>query len=64
MRENTLKPRPSPEPKPRRWRNDLQLVGGILALALGVGITRKGWLTNADVINCLPLKQAEKILTR
>jgi hypothetical protein len=56
---------PQREP-PGRWRNDLQLVGGILALALalGVGITRKGWLTKADVINCLPLKQAEKILTR
>jgi DNA polymerase (family 10) len=31
-------------------------------LALGVGIARKGWLTKADVINCLPLKRIEELL--
>jgi len=33
------------------------------SLALGVGIARKGWLTRSDVVNCLPLKLAEKALT-
>ena len=33
-------------------------------LAIGVGIARKGWLTKADVVNCLPLKEVEKILRR
>ena len=33
-------------------------------LAVGIGIARKGWLTKADVINCLPLKEVEKILHR
>ena len=33
-------------------------------LAVGVGIARKGWLTKADVINCLPLKDVEKVLRR
>ncbi len=31
-------------------------------IAVGVGIARKGWLTKADVINCLPLKQVESAL--
>jgi len=31
-------------------------------LPLGVGIARKGWLTKSDVVNCLPLKQIEKVL--
>jgi DNA polymerase (family 10) len=31
-------------------------------LAIGIGIARKGWLTKADVVNCLPLKAAEKVL--
>jgi DNA polymerase (family X) len=33
-------------------------------LAIGIGIARKGWLTKTDVINCLPLKEVEKILRR
>lgn len=33
-------------------------------LPLGVGIARKGWLTKSDVINCLPLKQVEKVICR
>jgi len=35
---------------------DLQFLG------VGVGIARKGWLTKADVINCLPLKDVEMAL--
>jgi DNA polymerase (family 10) len=35
---------------------DLQYLG------IGVAIARKGWLTKADVINCLPAKEVEKIL--
>jgi len=31
-------------------------------LWFGVGIARKGWLTKADVINCLPLKKIEEAL--
>ena len=33
-------------------------------LAIGVGIARKGWLEKKDVINCLPLKDVEKVLAR
>src|SRR5271170_4632666 len=33
-------------------------------LAVGIGIARKGWLTKADVINCLPLKDVEKLLAK
>jgi DNA polymerase (family 10) len=33
-------------------------------LAVGVGIARKGWLEKKDVINCLPLKEAERALKR
>ncbi len=31
-------------------------------LAVGIGIARKGWLTKNDVINCLPLKEVERVL--
>jgi DNA polymerase (family 10) len=33
-------------------------------LSIGIGIARKGWLTKADVINCLPLKEVIKKLNR
>ena len=33
-------------------------------LAVGVGIARKGWLEKKDVINCLPLKEVEKVLKK
>jgi DNA polymerase (family 10) len=33
-------------------------------LAVGIGIARKGWLEKKDVINCLPLKEVEKVLKR
>jgi len=31
-------------------------------LDIGIGIARKGWLTKTDVVNCLPLKTAQKAL--
>ena len=37
---------------------DLQFLG------IGIGIARKGWLTKADIINCLPVKEVEKALRR
>jgi DNA polymerase (family 10) len=33
-------------------------------LWLGVGIARKGWLTESDVVNCLPLGKIEGELAR
>src|SRR6202043_4146619 len=33
-------------------------------LWFGIGIARKGWLTKADVVNCLPLSKIESELTR
>jgi DNA polymerase (family 10) len=33
-------------------------------LAVGIGIARKGWLEKKDVVNCLPLKEVEKVLAR
>jgi DNA polymerase (family 10) len=33
-------------------------------LWFGVGVARKGWLTKADVMNCLPLGKIENELTR
>ena len=33
-------------------------------LAIGAAIARKGWLTKADVVNCLPAKEMEKLLRR
>jgi len=43
---------------------DAHSVSDLQFLAVGVGIARKGWLTKSDVINCLSLKQVEKILLR
>jgi len=31
-------------------------------LWFGVGVARKGWLTKADVVNCLPLGEIERAL--
>jgi len=31
-------------------------------LWFGIGIARKGWLTKADVVNCLPLEKMEHVL--
>jgi DNA polymerase (family X) len=33
-------------------------------LWFGIGIARKGWLTQTDVVNCLPLSKMESELTR
>ncbi|MGD0650626.1 MAG: DNA polymerase/3'-5' exonuclease PolX [Verrucomicrobiia bacterium] len=43
---------------------DAHNIDDLQFLAIGVGIARKGWLTKADVVNCLPLKGIEKILRR
>jgi DNA polymerase (family 10) len=33
-------------------------------LRFGIGVARKGWLTKADVMNCLPLGKIEAELAR
>ncbi len=33
-------------------------------LAVGVGIARKGWLEKKDVVNCLSVKEVEKVLKK
>jgi DNA polymerase (family 10) len=33
-------------------------------LWFGIGVARKGWLTKADVVNCLPLRQIEQELVK
>jgi len=33
-------------------------------LWFGIGIARKGWLTEQDVMNCLPLSKIEAALLR
>jgi len=43
---------------------DAHSIDDYQSLAFGVGIARKGWLTKADVVNCLPLKQVEKLLQK
>ncbi|MSR65010.1 MAG: DNA polymerase/3'-5' exonuclease PolX [Verrucomicrobiae bacterium] len=43
---------------------DAHSIDDLQYLAIGVGIARKGWLTKADVINCLPLKEVEKVLAK
>ena len=41
---------------------DAHTVYGLQDLIYGVGIARKGWLTKADVVNCLPLGKIESFL--
>ena len=41
---------------------DAHTVQGIQDLIYGIGIARKGWLTKADVINCLPIGKVEDAL--
>ena len=43
---------------------DAHNIDDLQYIAIGVGIARKGWLTKADVVNCLPLKDVVKILQR
>ena len=41
---------------------DAHTTYGLHDLIYGVGIARKGWLTKADVVNCLPLGKVEEVL--
>ena len=41
---------------------DAHSVHGLKDVVFGTRIARKGWLTRADVVNCLPLGQIEKTL--
>ena len=41
---------------------DAHTTYGLHDLIYGVGIARKGWLTKADVVNCLPLAKVEEAL--
>ena len=41
---------------------DAHNIDDLQFLAIGIGIARKGGWTKADVINCLPLKEVEKIV--
>lgn len=43
---------------------DAHRVERLQDLWFGIGAARKGWLTKADVMNCLPLKKMEKELQR
>ncbi len=43
---------------------DAHETGGLSDLWFGVAQARKGWLTRADVINCLPLGEIEPVLAR
>jgi len=43
---------------------DAHNIDDLQYLAFGVGIARKGWLTKADVINCLSLKEIEQFLAK
>jgi DNA polymerase (family 10) len=40
---------------------DAHSVADLQYLAVGIGIARKGWLTKADVINCLSTKEVENL---
>jgi DNA polymerase (family 10) len=41
---------------------DAHRVERLQDLWFGIGIARKGWLTKADVVNCLPLEKIEAVL--
>lgn len=43
---------------------DAHRTSGLQDLWFGVAAARKGWLTKADVVNCLPLGQIEKALAK
>jgi len=43
---------------------DAHRVSRLQDLWFGIGAARKGWLTKEDVVNCLPLAEMEKELTR
>lgn len=41
---------------------DAHSINGLKDLFFGIGIARKGWLTRADVINCLDLEAVKEVL--
>jgi DNA polymerase (family X) len=41
---------------------DAHSVHGLKDIVFGIRAARKGWLTRADVVNCLPLAEVEKVL--
>ncbi len=43
---------------------DAHRVERLQELRFGIGVARKGWLTKADVMNCLPLGKIETVLAR
>ena len=43
---------------------DAHSIPDLQYLAVGIGIARKGWLEKEDVVNCLPLKEVEKLLKK
>ncbi len=43
---------------------DAHAVERLQELWFGIGVARKGWLTKADVVNCLPLGKIEQELAR
>ncbi|MGI8819538.1 MAG: DNA polymerase/3'-5' exonuclease PolX [Chthoniobacterales bacterium] len=43
---------------------DAHAVDRLPELWFGIGVARKGWLTKADVVNCLPLGKIESELTK
>ncbi|MDQ2659479.1 MAG: histidinol-phosphatase, partial [Verrucomicrobiota bacterium] len=43
---------------------DAHAVDRLQELWFGIGVARKGWLTKADVVNCLPLGKIEQELKR
>ncbi len=43
---------------------DAHAVDRLQELWFGLGVARKGWLTKADVVNCLPLGKIEKEMAR
>ena len=43
---------------------DAHSAGGLQDLWFGIEIARKGWLTRADVINCLSTPEVESVLRK
>jgi DNA polymerase (family X) len=43
---------------------DAHSIYGLQDLWFGIQAARKGWLTREDVVNCLPLNESRKILTK
>ncbi len=43
---------------------DAHSVEDLQSLAIGIGVARKGWLRKQDVVNCLTVKQVERLFQR